>query len=144
MDVALYRKWFIPLILGLYAITLFLPAIYAGGQPPVPGYTVLAIGWLGVLILNFSWIANITFLVAVWMTWRQRYGDARLVSGSGMLLSFQTFFTTEWYFNEGNASKISMIGVGGYVWVLVMIMTFAINTLFHSMVQEGTGGNATH
>jgi hypothetical protein len=54
--------WF---ALLLWTLSLFIPAVRDGQTEIIPGYAILAIGWLGVLMLQFGWFANIVFIYTI-------------------------------------------------------------------------------
>lgn len=95
-----------------------------GGQRHLPGYEILATGWLSPLMLNFAWFANVFFL----------YGILRLLSGGtpivssaiATVLSLDTFRFDRLLLNEGGATTpVYGYGWGAILWFLSIFFMMA-------------------
>jgi hypothetical protein len=106
----------------------FTGIVLYSGQKHLPGFEILAMGWLSPLVLNFAWFANIFFL----------YGIFRLLSGGvpiksailATLLSLDTFRFSQYLLNEGGAtSPVYGYGWGAVLWfVSIFLMLAAVGT----------------
>lgn len=90
----------------------------------LPGFQLLAIGWLSPLVFNFAWFANIFLLK----------GCFRLLSGKtatkasvfAVLFSLDTFRFTEFVLNEGGATApVYGYGWGAILWFLSIFILMA-------------------
>ncbi|MBI5437441.1 MAG: hypothetical protein HY936_00530 [Nitrosomonadales bacterium] len=94
----------------------------------LPGYEILAMGWLSPLVGNFAWFANIFFL----------YGVQQLISGKApikssilaALLSLDTFRFDQYLMNEGGATTpVYGYGWGAVFWFFsISILLTAVGT----------------
>lgn len=116
--------------LALYATALALPAFhFSNYRPYLTGYSVLGWGWWGVLSFNFAWFAN-PLLWAAWLAfWRTNNRRALSLSLWALLLSFQSFFAREWWFNEGSGTPIDRLGIGFYLWVAAIVAVITSSLL---------------
>ncbi|MBU9679139.1 hypothetical protein KTF37_20020 [Burkholderia multivorans] len=106
---------------GLYVVSLLLPAMYFEKEAPLIGMSVLAQGWWGVLMLNPSWLANPLYVIAAVQFGRARYGRASVFSGAAVVCALCSLFTTKWYFNEADATPITGFGIAFYVWLISQV-----------------------
>ncbi|WP_058034492.1 hypothetical protein [Burkholderia pseudomallei] len=107
---------------ALYAISLLMPAMYFEKEPSLTGMSVLSQGWLGLLMLNPSWLANPLYTIAAVQFTRSRYSRASIFSGAAVACALCSLFTTKWYFNEANATPIASFGIGFYTWLVAQIV----------------------
>ncbi|MXN79752.1 hypothetical protein GR157_34145 [Burkholderia sp. 4701] len=107
---------------ALYAISLLMPAMYFEKEASLTGMSVLAQGWLGLLMLNPSWLANPLYTIAAVQFARSRYSRASIFSGAAVACALCSLFTTKWYFNEANATPIASFGIAFYTWLVAQIV----------------------
>ncbi|HDR9074521.1 hypothetical protein VI03_13880 [Burkholderia vietnamiensis] len=108
--------------MALYVASLLLPAMYFDRESPLTGMTLLAEGWWGMLMLNPSWFANPLYVVAVVQFARRRYARAALSAGAAVVCALCSLLTTEWYFNEADATPIRSLGIAFYMWAIAQIV----------------------
>jgi len=106
----------------------FTGLVLYSGQKHLPGFEILAMGWLSPLVLNFAWFANIFFL----------YGIFRLLAGGvpiksailATFLSLDTFRFSQYLLNEGGAtSPVYGYGWGAVLWFIsIFLMLAAVGT----------------
>ncbi|HZG46668.1 MAG TPA: hypothetical protein VEZ41_10475 [Allosphingosinicella sp.] len=117
----------ISIILGLgWAASLALPVATLGdGQGELwYGWTVLLLGWLGIFLGQFAWIANFLFAAALLLLVR---GRPPLVWGMmiGVLTSLLAAHALSWttiYQTGGGTAPILAYWSGFYLWVLVTFL----------------------
>lgn len=107
----------------LYLVTLGLPVARSGEM--MYGYHALMVGWLGVLLIQFGWFANILFFILLpAMTFWQRPVPwlSRLLA---ILLALCTVDAVVWKNIPTDASDgpITEYGTGYYLWMLCMAAT---------------------
>lgn len=121
-------KSFWPIIGGsasLFALSLFLPALLFKSHDPLSGAHVLAWGWWGVVTLDFAWFANPAFIFASYAFLKRNFIRARVSAGGALLLGSLSFFTKEWWFNEGGGTPITGLGAAFYIWLMSFAVLFA-------------------
>ena len=102
---------------SLYAWSLWEPALLFKDHAPLTGATVLALGWFGVLSLDFAWYANPAWLMAAVFLIVGKVRLARISSGVSVLLALLSFTTKQWWFNEARPTAISGLGPACYIWM---------------------------
>ncbi|WP_176051282.1 hypothetical protein [Burkholderia sp. BCC1644] len=110
-------------IIALYVASLLLPV---AAEPPNAagavswwhGYTVLALGGLAILDLQFAWLGNPLLVVAL-------IKPNRTVSA---LLAVVVVFAIGWHTipTDANYEKISTFGAGYYLWIAAMVSGAAL------------------
>ena len=113
--------------LAIAALVLWICSLFFTGialhaeQRSLPGYEILAMGWLSPLALNFAWFANIFFL----------YGIFALLSGRtpitasilAVVFSLDTFRFGAFLLNEGGATTpVYGYGWGAVLWFVSMCL----------------------
>ena len=93
-----------------------------------PGYMILLMGWLGVSVLNFAWIANLTYVITLILVmtnhlkWAYYFSVATLLIGlSGLLI----------YFDKANLQVGLYLGF--YLWIgsfVLLVICAALNKIF--------------
>jgi len=112
------RKATIVGCLGCFLASLSTPAILFTDHAPVFGAVVLFYGWWGLILYNFSWLANF-FLVAAFVNFRnKKYTRATVKSIAGFGLGLLSLRTKEWWFNEGFSTPVIGFGIGYYLWMM--------------------------
>lgn len=120
------------LSLALYGLSIALPAfeflnrgefntVPDGALTLMPGWEVLALGWLGVFIYQFAWIANIFYLVSLglWLgrVWRGMFILGLITVGLGLNTLF--LFVQEIPSNGAGATlHLQSLQSGFYCWII--------------------------
>ena len=60
----------ITLAVGLFTLSLFEP-VFVTEEKTIKGYWVLAMGWLGFVIFQFAWYANLLSMLSILMMFRR-------------------------------------------------------------------------
>lgn len=108
--------------LGCWVLSLPLTGLVLySGQRKLPGYEILAMGWLSPIVLNFAWFANVFFLFAITRLFR---GDVPLFSSAfAAILAFDIFRFHEFMLNEGGGSTpVYGYGWGAVLWVVSIFL----------------------
>jgi hypothetical protein len=109
---------------ALWAVSLLLPVAIMGAAKDnvFPGWGILMMGWLGVLVLQFGWFANPVFVAALVLlaTSKRRTGWATLVS---VLLACLIADALTWHemYGDNGSVPIQAFGAGYYLWLATMI-----------------------
>ncbi len=106
-----------------FTLSLFLTTFFTS-ENEISGFWVLVIGWLGVLVFQFSWLANPLNLLAILLL-PQKPKIALLLSFFALTLASQTFYFSE--IPSGLTPKIIYIkefGLGFYLWYFSQICFF--------------------
>jgi hypothetical protein len=119
------------LSLALYGLSLALPAfdflnrgefndVPDGALTLMPGWEVLAIGWLGIFVWQFAWFANIAYLVSLcfWLgrAWRTAAILGLITIGLGLNTLF--LFVQELPSNGAGATMyLQSLQPGFYCWI---------------------------
>ena len=100
--------------LFLYGLSLYYPALTLPWAyfKNATGLTLLTWGWYGVLSLNFSWFANIAFLVGTQLFFLKKYKHAIWFSLISLFLGSTTFMLDSVH----NNSKMQLY-LGFYLWL---------------------------
>lgn len=99
----------------LFLLSLFLTSLFTSGED-VQGYWVLALGWVGLVIFQFSWFANPLNLLALLLV-NKHPTQALLLSTIAFILASQTLEFSE--IPSGTSLGkiyIKELGLGFYVW----------------------------
>lgn len=106
----------IALAFVLFALSLFEP-VFVTEEKMIKGYWVLAMGWLGFVIFQFAWYANLLSMLAILMMFK-RAGAAFLLSLLAMLVSAQSFMFDEIPAgSDGQSIKVIDTDIGLYLWI---------------------------
>ncbi|WP_027782275.1 MULTISPECIES: hypothetical protein [Burkholderia] len=127
-------------IVALYAASLLLPV---AAEPPNAagavswwhGYTVLALGGLAILDLQFAWLGNPLLVVAL-------LRPSRTVSA---LLAAVVVFALGWHTipTDANYETIRTFGAGYYLWIAAMAGAAALPWIDGRRSQEGGAPSRT-
>jgi len=116
-DLSLTTRLIIYVGLAFFLLSLLLTALFTSGED-IQGYWILVLGWIGLVIFQFSWFANPLNLLALLIV-SQRPVIALLLSTVAFLLASQTFVFVE--IPTGTSSgkiHIKELGLGFYIWYL--------------------------
>lgn len=101
----------IGLALVLFFISLFEP-VFITTERAVLGYWVFAIGWMGFIVLQFAWYANLLSLLSLLLMFKHPT-RAFFLSLFSLLLAAESFLFNEIPHNV----KIIDIDIGLYLWM---------------------------
>jgi hypothetical protein len=127
------------LSLLLYALACALPVLdflKEDGSPtpesPMLGFVLLFIGWLGILIGQFAWLANLGWLLSMILLLLRRWVASLVTTVLTMLVALHTFalFTQRVPANEAATDylRLQQVKIGFYVW-LVSFLVIGISAL---------------
>jgi hypothetical protein len=121
---------FFAFLVWLSSLALTGIVLYAG-QKRLSGLEILASGWLGPLVGNFAWFANVFFIVGVRRLWSSR--TAIIPSLIAVLLSLDAFRFTSYLLNEGGATTpVYGYGWGAVLWFLSVSLLLAASGTFQA------------
>lgn len=101
----------------LYASSLFMPALIFERRDPLSGMEVLFDGALGLIILDFSWLANPLYWLSIRGYYRDKYIISLLLSALALIFGSLSLQSKAWWFNEGSGTPIIGLGSGFYIWM---------------------------
>jgi hypothetical protein len=101
----------IGLALFLFFISLFEP-VFITTEQPVLGYWIFAMGWMGFIILQFAWYANLLSFLSLLLMFKYPI-RAFFLSLFSLLLATESFLFNEILYNV----KIIDIDIGLYLWM---------------------------
>jgi len=110
------RKAALILSLGLYGISLVLPALEFQRDPTVSGFKVLAYGWMGVLTGDVAWLANPAYFAAIAVFGERKHAMAVVAAAIALGLGATTVLAKSWYYASTGA-PVKALGPGFYVWM---------------------------
>jgi len=116
-ELSLITKLIIYTGLILFVLSLLLTSFFTSGED-IRGYWILILGWIGLIIFQYSWFANPLNLLSLLLV-NQRPKLALLLSAVAFLLASQAFIFSE--IPSGTSSGkiyIKEFGLGLYVWYL--------------------------
>ncbi len=103
--------------LACFFASLFLTVFFTTGED-IQGFWVLLIGWIGLVIFQFAWYANLLNLLALLLL-KQRPYISLFLSGIALLIATQTFLFFEIPVGLQNSKiYIKELGLGFYLWYL--------------------------
>lgn len=129
----------IALACSLYVGALLTNALLDGtGVGHVRGIEILLTGWVGLVTLNFAWLANPLFLSALVTHCSGNYKLAAGLAGAAALVALRSFkgFDGHGFFPSYERDQLE---IGFYLWLaaLVVFASWAVTTLILSMEVEG-------
>lgn len=131
MDWGRHAVWVVTLL--LYGVALCLPALvfdHSGQTAPdvMFGFEVALLGWLGVFIGQFGWMANFSWFISLFGIMFRVPLLALIPSGIALLISLQTFmlFVMEVPADEGGVNHLNLqyLGPGAWLWWLALLIPF--------------------
>ena len=97
-------------------------------DPVWPGWQILLMGWLGVLVGQFAWLANPLWLGGLIFFALRKWTVALILSGLAILPTFNTLtmFVTELPADEGgmNTFHLVRLRIGFYLWLASLAVLF--------------------
>lgn len=115
--------------MGLFLVSLCLPAVCFRANPALDGWLLLLMGWLGLLAFNFGWFGNVVMLGA-WIAFavKARF-MARILAVVAVFTAADSVRLVGNYvpLDESNVNKavVSGFGPGFYLWIASMVLLFA-------------------
>lgn len=114
--------------IGLYGASLFFPAFTCQYKQSFPGYTVLAIGYMGLLGLDPRWFANICFVVLLASSLKSSCQIRPFVAAATAILALASFASAAGCEGGGGAPSMSTgLALGGRLWVGALFLICAVN-----------------
>lgn len=109
---------------GLWALTLFLPALEPTGGRAFTGLDLLRQGWQGLRYGVVAWLANPMLAIALMLAALRIERAATLVSGTAAIVAATSFVAHATAVSAGAAVPEFAFGVGFYLWLAVMLGLF--------------------
>ena len=116
---------------GLYALSLLLPAVTCSVGSELPGWTILLMGWLGLIALDPRWLGNLLFLgMALHLLFsapkqRSRAGAITLtlwpIAAATLAIGSLTLDVYACGDGAGSVSKVRALAVGAYLWATAIL-----------------------
>lgn len=118
-------RWWLVLVIALWAASLILPALRVGQGAPFHGLDLLFKGWRGLLHGVVAWYANPLLWLALAAGCTRRYRAAAVLSGVALLLALSSAATTAVLaFQFETVPGLSLLA-GFYVWLAAYALLFA-------------------
>lgn len=106
----------IGLALFLFFISLFKP-VFITEQSAVKGYWIFAMGWMGFVIFQFAWYANLLSLLSILLMFKRPF-IAFLLSLFSLLLAAESFLFDEIPLGSGKENIVIINNdIGFYLWI---------------------------
>ena len=90
------------------------------------GVTAALVGWEGMLVLNFAWLANLAYFVSLRLLLLRRWRAAAAIASIGFLLALQTLSLVgrELPADEGGVNHMTLVRlhVGFYAWLASLLI----------------------
>ncbi|EKD55315.1 MAG: hypothetical protein ACD_60C00015G0023 [uncultured bacterium] len=124
------------LSITLYLLALYFPALgcnYFGADSArytiSTGFIILISGWLGIFVLNFAWLANVTYFITLFLIFKKR-SKILFFASANLILGMSSLFL---YFDKTQEVGLYL---GFYLWIgsfILLIMDAVIknDTLKH-------------
>ncbi len=115
----------------LYLIACATPCLEVTqkSDPVWPGLQILAIGWLGVLVGQFAWLANPLWMAGMLFFVFRKWMVTLIFSGPALLFALNTLtmFVTELPADEAgiNTFHLVRLRIGFYLWLASLLVLFA-------------------
>ena len=118
------------LSLALYIACLFFDAYYLGvTREPNTSLNILLIGWMGFLMGNFCWFANMIYFAAIVLSFLREKANL-IVAAAALLLALIFLFYKQIPVSEAPTYEvITGYGLGYFLWVLSMLVLLVGETL---------------
>lgn len=132
-DLSLPTRLIIYIGFSLFLLSLALTSLFTSGDD-IQGYWILVLGWIGLIIFQFSWFANPLNLLALLLV-NQRPVVALLLSTLAFILASQTFVFVEIPTGTSTGKiHIKELGLGFYIWYLaqgLFLLGFLVEVFSH-------------
>ena len=100
-------------------------------RPPqiMKGYEVLLLGWQGIFVGNFAWIANVLLLASALLLLTSHARAASICAGIALVVALQTLMLlgARVIADEGGVTHMAMsrLYVGFYLWIASIAVVLA-------------------
>lgn len=120
------RRWRVSRWVAIGAMVLWLSSLYLGGLMPdstnhqmMMGWDVLLIGWMGLLLFNAAWLANLSLLLAfLRVLWHKTRSSPVFLALAGCVLALDMLRFDTFY--EGEPVSLYGYGWGAVLWLVAM------------------------
>jgi hypothetical protein len=125
------NRVFIVISVFLYLIACATPCLEVSqkSDPVWYGLRILVIGWLGILVGQFAWLANSLWLAGIVFFVFRKWMATMIFSGLSLLFALNTFtmFVSELPADEGGVNKFHLVHlrIGFYSWLTSLLVLFA-------------------
>lgn len=139
-------SWWVPLLIAvLWALSLVLPALTAGGRP-FTGFELLLQGWEGMSRGVYAWLANPLFIVALVCALLARDGLGALFGGIAALLGASSFFVESALDARMSSVPEVELEIGFHLWMLALaaLCLRSLTRLLRSKRRAGVGHLPRH
>lgn len=93
------------------------------------GLRILVLGWMGILVGQFAWLANPLWVVGLCLLAFRKWSAAAIVSGLSLLFALNTLalFVMPLPADEASVNKTSLVQfrIGFYFWLASLVLLFA-------------------
>lgn len=123
-------------VAGILWIASFALPVFKTDVGDIQGYWVFAMGWLGFVIFQFAWYANLLMLLAIFLMYTSPLRSA-LVAAVGLLVATQAF----WFTSIPSSTAEAMVmgyGLGFWCWY-ISILLLGVAVFFGSDIMEPDG-----
>lgn len=124
----------------LWLLSLIVPAVSEGdpsGKGVHLGFEILTSGWMGLVVNQFGWLANVVFPIALLLTLAKRTPRALslLVTATLYALAVNAMFWRNWYWGNGWSGSELYFLPGYYLWFCA-ILGSATTLLIRALLDE--------
>lgn len=119
------RAAVLAVIVGVWALSLLLPAVEAAGSR-LTGFDVLLQGWRGTRAAVLAWYANPLFVLAVLFSARRHARAAAVCAALAVALSLTSFAAREIAAAAGVTAPPGRLDTGFYVWLAAQLALLAV------------------
>ena len=119
------RLFFLVFSISLYISSLMTPAFYIDeNQVLRMGYEVLATGWIGIILLEPRWYANIIYLYVCFSVFKGSRSGSGIAALFSLLLALSSLIIPIHVLNNATREiPVDHLGIGAYVWAIAIFLT---------------------
>ncbi len=112
------RAWVLAALVA-FAVSLLLPTfVCPAPNASFPGYTLLALGWTGPLLMEPRWFANPLLAVMLWRLFRGKRAAIWLVPMTAAAVALSAIVWNAYGCEADGGPGMSLgLAAGGYLWV---------------------------
>jgi hypothetical protein len=131
MRTLLNRKYVALIVLHILCISLYIwslspPAfLFDEYSANLDGAQVLLKGWLGILVLDPRWLANVIF--AICLLTNCNFAGQRILPLVGLALVIASFVFPVHYFPQEHGVPVKHFGPAVYLWALALTPVFLVS-----------------
>ena len=108
--------------IGAYLFCFAQPGFFNSAGAALPR-VLLIMGWLGAIVLKFSWYANPAYFIAL-LTYNTKPIATRTLGAMALVLALSFLAYSGTPTHNGGISPIKEIGLGYYLWVFSFLLLF--------------------